>query len=163
MPRVNIVDSGHAGPAAVYDWSWLPYTQARHLHTLREAFHIINTRITGHKACDAAYRTLAGGRSFAQVWADQSIWINYDPKNDGHNYGVTIFAGGKEVSITEYALRMGRWTTAATLIHELAHTNGADGVSHDAEGTLRHCLLRGLEDPTIMGMLPQLRSGTSVA
>lgn len=163
MPRINTEGCGHAGPAPVAGWSWLPYTPARHLHTIRDAFHIIATRVVESKACDVAYRALPGGRSFAQVWADQNIWISYDPKNDGHNFGVTIRVGGGEVSISEYALRMGRWTVAATLIHELAHTNGADGISHDAEGTLRHCLLPGLEDPTIMGMLKRNPSATPLA
>lgn len=160
MPRINTAKSGHVGPGTVAGWSWLPYTSERHLHTVHQAFHLITTRVVGSKACDAAYRALPGGRSFAQVWADHNIWISYDPQNDGHNYGVTIYAGGKEVSISEYALRMGRWTVAATLIHELAHTNGADGINHAAEETLRHCLLPGLEDPTIMGLLQRNPSAT---
>ena len=163
MPSVNTVASRHSGPSPIAGWSWLPFNEKRHLHKLRTAVRIIDSRIRGSRPCGAAFRALPLERTFAQVWADANIWISYDPKNDGQNYGATNFVGGKEVTISEYALRMGHWTTAATLIHELAHTNGADGTSHDAEATLRDCLLSGLEDPTIIGMFRHIRSGTMTA
>lgn len=156
MPRVHTRRSGHHGPASSGGIQWLPFTQGRHLATLESAMHLISTRIKGSHACDAAFRALPGGRSFAQVWADNSIWISYDPTADGSLYGATDSAGGREVTISEFALRMGVWTTAGTLIHELAHTNGADGISHDAEGTLTHCLLPTVEDPNIIGLLRPL-------
>ena len=50
------------------------------------------------------------------------------------------------------------WTVAATLIHELAHTNGAPGGnSHAAEATLSQCLLRSLEVKTILGEIERAR------
>jgi hypothetical protein len=154
MPKVNTPDSGHTGPDAVAGWQWLPYTDATYLHTLNRAIQIIDSRIKGYKPCNEAFKALPNGRTFAQVWADPFIWINYDPKNDGHNYGVTNRVSGSEVSITQFALRMGHWTTAATLVHELAHTNGAPGgASHAAEGTLSRCLLHALEDPNILGKI----------
>src|SRR5664279_2091109 len=133
MPTINTPSSAHAGPATIAGWQWLPYTDATLLHTLRDAIHIISARINGNKPCDAAFKALPSGRTFAQVWADASIWVSYDPDNIGTKYGVTDRVGGSEISITRYALRMGRWTTAATLIHELAHTNGAPG------GAVRVC------------------------
>jgi hypothetical protein len=164
MPSVNTLFSGHVGPDATDGWEWLPYTDADLLHTLNRAIHIIDTRIKGHKPCNEAFKALAGGRTFAQVWDDPDIWVSYDPKNDGHNYGVTNRVGGQEISITQFALRMGRWTTAATLVHELAHTNGAPGGgSHAAEGTLRRCLLHALEDPNILGnIIHASRSGNRI-
>ena len=42
----------------------------------------------------------------------------------------------------------------ATLIHELAHVNGAGG-GHDAEGTLQKCLMRAHHHPHIMGQILQ--------
>jgi len=164
MPRVNTPDTGHAGPAANGGWQWLPYTDNVLLHTLRVAMRIIDTRIKGNRPCDQAFRALPGGRTFAQVWADPGVWVSYDPKNNGLNYGVTNFVGGKEISITRFALRMGHWTTAATLIHELGHVNGAPGGrSHAAEGTLRHCLLPGLEDPNILGTIQRVARGSRLA
>lgn len=104
----------------------------------------INTRIKGNAPCDNAFRALPGGRTFAQIWADNSIWINFDPVRVAGDYGASR---GKEITLTAYTLAMGRWTVAATLIHELAHVNGAPGITHQAEATLRSCLLVGLEDP----------------
>ncbi len=46
---------------------------------------------------------------------------------------------------------MGRWTVAASLVHELAHVNGAPGDSHAAEATLPCCGFAALYVPTIIG------------
>jgi hypothetical protein len=154
MPNINTPSSAHAGPAGIAGWQWLPYTDATLLHTLRDAIRIIDTRINGYKPCDVAFKALPSGRTFAQVWSDPSIWVSYDPDHSGTKYGVTQRVGGREMSITRYALRMGRWTTAATLVHELAHTNGAPGgASHAAEATLSACLLNALEDKAILGAI----------
>ena len=154
MPSINTPGSGHMGPAASAGWQWLPYANAGWLATLRSAIHIIDTRIKGNKPCDSAFRSLPSGKTFAQVWSDPTIWISYDPDRSGRKFGVTERVGGREISITEFALRMGAWTTAATLIHELAHTNGAPGRrSHAAEAALSTCLLRALEDKRILGAI----------
>ena len=83
MPQINTVESGHQGPPPSDGISWLPFTPERHLFTLRRAMHIIDTRIKGASTCDAAVRTLPGGRSFSEVWADQTIWLSYEPSKDG--------------------------------------------------------------------------------
>jgi hypothetical protein len=155
MPSINTTGSGHAAPAAIAGWQWLPYSNVGWLSTLRKAIHIIDTRIKGNQPCNAAFSALPSGRTFAHVWADPTIWISFDPDRTGR-YGATNRVGGKEITITEYALAMGVWTVAATLIHELAHTNGApSGNSHAAEATLGKCLLRNLEINTILGKLEQ--------
>jgi hypothetical protein len=46
--------------------------------------------------------------------------------------------------ISQFTIRMGRWSIAGTIVHELAHLNGADGHSHAAEETLKYC---GLQSP----------------
>jgi len=48
---------------------------------------------------------------------------------------------------------MGQWTLAATLIHELAHVNGASGHDAAAERTLLPCLMGHLYDPHIIGQI----------
>jgi hypothetical protein len=160
MPNINTPGANHAAPAPSGGWQWLPYTDQAMLHTITQAVRIIDQRIKGSQRCDAAFRALPGGRSFADVWSDPTIWVSYDPDNLGHKFGVTNRVSGTEISITRFALRMGRWTTAATLIHELAHTNGAPGGnSHAAEGTLRDCLLQGLEDPNIVGAIKRASRG----
>jgi hypothetical protein len=85
-----------------------------------------------------------------QVWNDPGVWVSYDPGGQGGRYGATL---GNEITITAYSLRMGRWTVAATLVHELAHVNGAPGTDKQAEHTLASCLLHKLENPNIIGRI----------
>lgn len=149
MPRINTVGAGHAGPTPLpggfrYD----TFTDPGFLKTLNRATSIIDTRIRGYRPCNEAFRALPNGRSFADVWNDARIWINFDPSRQGGRYGAQR---GSNITITAYALAMGHWTVAATLVHEMAHVNGAPTNTHDAEGTLRSCLLAGLEDPNIIG------------
>jgi hypothetical protein len=151
MPQINTPASGHVGPTPLPGgYEYLPYTNSKHLATLRAAINTINHRINGHARCDAAFKALPGGRTFAQIWGDMSVWINFDPSQAVGSYGATR---GKNITITAYALAQGHWTTAATLVHELAHVNGAPGTTHQAEGVLRHCLLANLENPSIIGQL----------
>ncbi|MDR1528834.1 MAG: hypothetical protein LBS40_00175 [Burkholderiales bacterium] len=151
MPRINTPNSKHNGPAPLAGGhQYLPYTDALFLTTLQSAIHIIDTRIYGDARCDKAFKALPAGRTFAQIWMDISIWINFDPSRQYGDYGAKR---GNDITITAFSLEMGRWTVAATLIHELAHVNGAPGNTHQAEATLQNCLLPGLEDPTIIGKL----------
>ncbi|MGI8743137.1 MAG: hypothetical protein ACR2NN_11325 [Bryobacteraceae bacterium] len=153
MANINTSASGHAGPAALAGGhQYLSYSDAHFLATLRRAMHTLQSRIRGQAPCDNAFRSLPGGRTFSQVRADPAVWINFDPSRRGGDYGATR---GKEITITAYSLSMGPWTVAATLVHELAHVNGASGSTHDAEATLRSCLLRGLENPAIIGRIIQ--------
>jgi hypothetical protein len=153
MPHINTLKSGHVGPVALPGGhQYHTYTDAHFLVTLQHAIHTIQSRIRGQIACDNAFRTLPGGRTFSQVWADPAVWINFDPSRRGGDYGATR---GKEITVTAYSLAMGHWTVAATLVHEMAHVNGASGSTHDAEAVLRSCLLRGLENPAIIGQIIQ--------
>jgi hypothetical protein len=149
MPKINTAASGHTGPTPLPGgFTYDHYTDEKFIKTLKRAMHIIELRIRGHNPCNEAFRALPGGRSFADVWDDANVWINFDPSRKGGRYGATR---GNDVTITAYSLAMGHWTVAATLVHELAHVNGAPGTTHAAEGTLRSCLLGGLEDPNIIG------------
>jgi hypothetical protein len=153
MPMINLPTSGHVGPAPlVGGHSYLTYTNATFLHTLNSAVHIITKRIFGYAPCDAAFTALPGGRTFREVWADPDVWLNFDPSRRQGDFGATR---GNDITITAFSLAMGRWTVAATIVHEMAHVNGAPGNTHAAEATLRDCLLKGLEDPTIIGAIPR--------
>lgn len=163
MPKINTVASKHVAPPATRRWSWLPFDETRHLDILTSAIRLIETTVKTTKPCNDAFKALPLHRSFTQVWADPNIWISYDPKNNARDFGVTNRLGGKEIAITEYALLQGERTVAATLIHELAHTNGATGTNHDAEGTLTPCLFSDIEDPTVIGMIPRLKLGRGLA
>jgi hypothetical protein len=150
MPQIILPALHHAGPAAVAGYQWLPYSNATYLDRLRHAIAVINTRVNGFRPCDAAFRALPGGRSFSQIWADPAIWLSYDPTNAAGNFGATL---GHDVTITQYSCRMGLWTIVATLIHELAHVNGAPSTTHAAEQTLQSCLMKAHHDPSILGQL----------
>jgi hypothetical protein len=153
MPKINTADSGHKGPDPLPGGhKYETYTNDVFIDTLKDAMRIIDHRITGYAPCNKAFRALLGGRTLAQVWMDDDVWINFDPTRRKGDYGATR---GKDITITAYSLAMGRWTVAATLVHELAHVNGAPGDTHAAEATLRSCLLAGLEDPNIIGAILQ--------
>jgi hypothetical protein len=93
---------------------------------------------------------LPGGRTLTALLADRTIWINYSSGIPG--YGQTNRVGGKEIAIGPIAYLWGRWTVLGTLIHELAHSNGAPGGnSLAAEEALLHCGL---------GRLSEKQSGT---
>jgi hypothetical protein len=67
-----------------------------------------------------------GSRSLSELLADDNMWINYHPTMAG--YGLTpgsTFA--TEFAIGTFAFRDGKQMVLATIIHELAHCNGAPG------------------------------------
>jgi hypothetical protein len=152
MANINTPATGHVGPAAIAGGhQYLPYGDHHLLAVLRAAVTIIDGRIRGHRPCNEAFSRLPGGHTFAAIWADRGLWINYDPSLAVGDFGASR-VGAKEVTITQFALRKGHWTVAATLVHELAHVNGAPGGrDHSAEHVLTRCLLAGLHDPHILG------------
>jgi hypothetical protein len=103
-------------------------------------------------SADVYFRGItAGARSLTAILADRNMWVNYHPTLADR--GVTPGAAGfaTECAIGPSAIRWGRWTVLATLIHELAHCNGAPGrPSTVAEDALPHCGL---------GRLSELRTG----
>jgi hypothetical protein len=137
-------------PAPTTGWSWLPFTDASYLKAVQHACQIITHRVQGHKPSNAAFQRLPGGRTFAQVWNDPDVWICYDPKSNIGEYGATVRKG---IALSQTCCRKGVWTIVATLIHELAHVNGADGLSLDAELTLKQCLMGKFFDPINMGAI----------
>ena len=99
-------------------------------------------------SADRYFATLPGGRKLRDLLNDSTIWINFDPA--ATEFGANSVAHPKEISIGPRAFRIGRWTVLATLIHELAHVNGAPGgADRRAEEALLHCGLgRSIEKTT---------------
>ena len=105
-------------------------------------------------SADGYFRSLPFGRSLSSILADRNIWINYAPTLT-KLWGAADMRSHMEVAITPPAYLWGRWTVLATLIHELAHVNGAPSVSsRAAEDALLHCGLgkhtearSGIDDP----------------
>jgi len=127
-----------------------------YMATLRRALTIIQTRVRGHYRCDEIFAALPNGQSFQDLFDDPNMWVNYDPSNAEGDWGWTMPSSyPNDVVVSQFTLRMGRWATAGTIIHELAHLNGSPGgASHAAEETLRYCGLqspRGPYNPSIRG------------
>jgi hypothetical protein len=109
---------------------------------LREPLRWARTRalqlVNHNPGANLYFSGLPGGRSLGALLQDRTIWINYAPTLSA--YGETNMVGGKEIAIGPMAFRIGRWTVLATLIHELAHSNGAPGgTDHRAEQAVYEC------------------------
>lgn len=108
---------------------------------------------TGMASADQYFKTLPGGRTLRNLLNDSTIWINYAPAMA--SFGAQSVAHPNEIAIGPSAFRIGRWTVLATLIHELAHVNGAPGGNdRRAEEALVNCGLgrqiektSGVDDP----------------
>ncbi len=146
--QVNIGD--HTSPI-VSPYRYMPWPQSKRrlINWARwKAKWIARTM----PSADAYFRTLPDGRSLTDLLHDRSIWINYSPTMP--YYGESVLSG-KELCISERSCRIGRWTVLGTLIHELAHINGAPGGhSKQAEEALLHTGLgrlsekiSGIDDP----------------
>ena len=149
MLSIHTGHTAHAGPPGS---SPVP---AHYIPTLRHALHLIQTRIVGHYQANKIFKALPGKKTFSQMFNNHHTWVNYDPKNNGQDYGWTMPGVFRhDIVICQYSLRLGHWSTAGTIVHELAHLNGADGASHAAENTLRFSGLKspkGPYDPMITG------------
>lgn len=139
--QINIGDhtSPHAGYIAF---------PSEHRETMRWARRRAIWIAQNKPSADVYFRNITtGARSLTALLADSSIWVNYHATMT--EFGVTPGASGfaSECAIGPRAFRIGRWTVLATLIHELAHCNGAaGGGSTAAEDALPHCGLGRLSE-----------------
>jgi hypothetical protein len=162
MAKIHVTGDGHTPPVAG-SFQYLPYTNADKKKVVERAVDILKRNVRGSKSCNSCFQRLTGGRTFDAILDDPDTFIHYDPGNIQGRFGATR-TGTKNVTITEFSIRMGRWTVAATLVHEFAHVNGASGSTHDAEATLPKCGFGGLYDPTIIGLVPsQEENDTRIA
>ena len=159
MAKIHVPGDGHTPPVPG-GFEYLPYTDADKKKVVERALWILKHNVKGMKPCNDCFKKLPGGRTFDDILDDPDVYIHYDPNNGGQFYGSTI---GKDVTVSEYSIRMGRWTVAATLVHEFAHVNGASGSTHDAEATLPCCGMQGLYNRTIIGAAPQQQGNTALA
>lgn len=108
----------------------------------------------GNPKANTFFKSLTGARTLTQLLNDSSIWINYCPT-------LTLLGeaqiSGKELAIGPNSFSKGKWVVLGTLIHELAHINGAPtaGGNTLAEEALYHCGLGtfaeydgGVDDPS---------------
>jgi hypothetical protein len=151
---VQVSDAGTSrGSFIQNDIRFWPYNGGAPRTTLRKAMAIIQKSCLASGGCNSYFSHLPGGRTFKAVWEDPGVWIHWDPRPDPGFYGATSHAFSvADVTISNFALNKGVWATVATLVHELAHVNGAPGgTSTLAEGALKPCGVGGLVDPGVIG------------
>lgn len=132
MMQINIGD--HTSTQA--DWIPIP---AGYLKMMRWARTKAIWIAANKPAANVYFKSLKHGRSFSDIVADSTIWINYKVDIANFGWGETP---GREVAMTTLAFRKGRWQLLASLCHELAHTNGADEDvpgGNQAEEAVLHC------------------------
>jgi len=77
------------------------------------------------RSANRYFRSLSVGRTLTNLLGDGSIWVNYDPSITYFGYTYS----NNDIWIGPMPFRIGKWTVLATIIHELAHINGAPGGS----------------------------------
>ena len=140
MLSIHTALNPHAGPLGSGP------VPSKYLGTLKQALDILKHRVRANLQCNASFEALPFRNNFRSFIDNPYIWINYDSRNvEGECGYVALPAFPMDVVLTQFALRKGRWLTAATIIHELAHLNGAPGdESHEAELRVLEC---GLHSP----------------
>ncbi|HET7540392.1 MAG TPA: hypothetical protein VFK05_10995 [Polyangiaceae bacterium] len=127
-----------------------PLLQADAQWARSQAKAIANTK----PGANAYFRSLPNRRTLSALLADGSIWVNYF--TNSIVAGMTYTLGGiSDIGITYSAFHVGRKFVLATLIHELAHVNGAPADTTQAEDAVMHCglgtlneLNTGIDDPS---------------
>ena len=131
-------DKDPAGNGTVCFW---PYDGGKPRETLRQAILIIEHSVVGKVGpateCGKYFQGLPNGQTFDSVW--RNIWINHHPYVGCGFLGATAGGRANEITISDDALNQGVWVTVATIMHEMAHVNGAPGGTAAAEDTLKHC------------------------
>ena len=167
MLHLNIAGQGRPGgrtPAAVLEGGitdrWLTYhSGSGELALVQEAIRLIRTRTLDDPAvrgtCDARLQRMAGVDFSALIEGPRAIVISRNPELHNEYYGVT---SGNHISIAQYCFtRTPRATavatTAATLVHELAHVAMGARAQGDyqAESAVRACGFSGQFVPGPVG------------
>ncbi|MBC7798666.1 MAG: hypothetical protein H7Z37_17490 [Pyrinomonadaceae bacterium] len=153
--KINTKGSGH-GDLTILDFHFWSYSNQKSLQMLQQAMHILTQNVKGMKPCNDCFKKLAGGKSFDDILNDDSVWISYEARTTVGWYGATNHVSGKEITISQKAFDKGRWWVAGTLVHEMAHVNGASGTTGDADNTLIDCGLKNAFE----GVIGMRQSGT---
>ncbi len=146
--KINIKGSGHGNmtsPAGNRYWEY----EDKPLKILKDALFILQSNVKGMKPCNKCFMALPNGKTFDDILKDDTVWINYESRTSRGWYGVTRGVGGTEISISQSAFNKGKWWVAGTLVHEMAHVNGASGSTGDADNTLLCCGLKNAYEGAI--------------
>src|SRR5215813_10528810 len=138
----------YLGPSAGDPHSQNGETPAgQRIRRLREAIHHIVSHISTYEAANAAFRALPGHQALSEMIRRRVIVISYSP----YNFTVYAASGPDGLSLTGRCFHGTHATgrrVEATIIHELAHLNGAsdDPSSLEAENVLLHCRMGDVFD-----------------
>jgi hypothetical protein len=126
-----------------------------------DALELIRTTAGGQTRCNASFQGLGsgmwfwrtGGRSFDDTFNDPDVWVSYHWDKTTGIRGLTSGRRPKDITIAQNAFDEGLRAVAATIVHELAHVNGAPGKpSRMAEDTLRGCGFSDQFDEAAVGI-----------
>jgi hypothetical protein len=124
-----------AGNGAVLFW---PYDGGKPRETLKQAMAIIQHSVVGKVGpatqCGKFFAGLPNHQTFDQVWS--SLWINWHPYSGCGFLGATSRG---EITLSNDCFDKGVWVAVATIMHEMAHVNGAPAGTSAAEDTLKNC------------------------
>ncbi len=154
MAIINVAGSGHTPPATNGGIAFTPYnitTLKGQKKMIDQALWILKNNLKGYKPCNDCFTALPGGQTFDALMASNSVRISYSANSVWSTIGGNIFALtiGNDITVTQFSFNKGVWSVAATLVHELAHVNGAPNSTHQAEGTLLCC---GMQKGHIPGL-----------
>jgi hypothetical protein len=159
MPKINRESSKHKTEFRTKDGdTWEPYSDDKQIALVTSAFTEIQKQIIQNKGvlktCNAAFAKLLGGRDFAAIWKDPDIWVSFNSNKADGIFGITY---KKDIAIAAYVFAQKNPVRliAATLVHELAHVNGAPSgaESKDAESTLPQCGFDDMYNPATVGVV----------
>lgn len=159
MPNINRPSLKHTTNFRTKDGDlWLPFTDETQITQMINVFMEINSKVIWDKgilkSCNGAFSKLPGRRDFASVWRDPNIFVSFNPNTDPGLFGITF---KKDITIASRLFKSPNAVRAiaATLVHELAHINGAPGGmdSKAAEATLPPCGFDDMFNPATVGMM----------
>lgn len=163
MPNINRPVRKHETNFRTKDGdTWEPFKDEKHIEMMIGAFMVINKNVIWDKkilkTCNCAFAKLTGRRDFAAVWRDPDIWVSLNTNPEKGLFGITY---KKDISIAAHMFTLPNAirAIAATLVHELAHVNGAPGgmESKAAESTLPPCGFDDLYNPALVGAVGRPR------
>ena len=167
MPQINYGICEHKLAAMLqYNarcfWPKKDEFDARRVGLIKSAMSWIQEAVIASKecsaGCDAAFQKLPGGKTFSEMWQDQQIWISFLKTPDTKTFGQAV-RWGRDLAVSYGSFRLGWKMVAATLVHEIAHLNGAPDDTTEAEDTLLSCGLADKHRAEIIGYLRQIPAG----
>ena len=101
------------------------------LPALKRAINIVRNL---PKKCDCAFKNIGSHRSLKQLVDDPNIALHFDPNPpdaDLHEDAYTNDGDTHNIWIHALPCRMGRWSLASVLVHELVHITLVPGPNQD--------------------------------